>query len=63
MEDVPLDVVRRFVARTPPERFIALYESSLSGAEKARARPRKARPGAAAKPRSRAAGARRSGAS
>jgi hypothetical protein len=63
MEDVPLDVVRAFVARTPPERFIALYESSRRGAEKKRARPRTTRAGAAPKTRSRAAGTRRRGAS
>jgi hypothetical protein len=28
LEDVPLDVIGEFVARTPPERFIAQYEKA-----------------------------------
>ncbi len=42
LEDLPLDVVGRFIARTPPESFIAQYEK-MRGAARPPARARRAK--------------------
>jgi hypothetical protein len=43
MADVPLKVIGRFVARTSPRRFIALYESTRGGAMKGGSAKKKAK--------------------
>lgn len=43
LEDLPLDVVGRFIGRTPPESFIAQYEKMRGAARPPAPRPRRAK--------------------